>query len=208
MNQITVVINTCALGRDGEKRSSKGHGPTYAARARLLRERILPRIIEDPYVGKVFVTGEWEKGDGYEYVVSRGLDGNVWDQCWQKDAVHDYIDGGVVAYLCDDHIPNGDFFERLSNFWWTNMMWDVLSPMRANPQGHMLATGWAEDYAHAHGVIMRAGAVARCPWLDVWKEVRGIWGLDVRMTRLWRERGLRVATDPGLIMIDIEEEGE
>jgi hypothetical protein len=198
MNPITVVINTCALGRDGEKRSSKGHGPTYASRARLLRERILPRIIEDPYVGKVFVTGEWEKGDGYEYVVS---------QCWQKDAVHDYLTGGVVAYLCDDHIPEDNFFTRLSLFWHDNMLWDVISPIRSTPEGKVLATGWAEGYTHAHGIIMRHGAVQRVPWLDVWKEVRGIWHLDILMTRLWQQRGLRIMTDPGLVMFDIEEEG-
>lgn len=198
---ISCVINTCALGPDGARRSSKGHGPSYAKRAEILRRVILPRLVGDPDVSEVIVVGEWEPGEGYTYVHAPGPDHNVWDQCFQKAQAAPR--GDLVVYLCDDHLPDENFFSRLLLTWAPNKLWDILSPMRL-VNGRSVNVGWNDGYVHAHCVVMRRNALNVCPWGDMFNHVRGTWALDVPMTALWRHRDLMIQTDYLLLTHDVE----
>lgn len=203
--RVSVVINTCCLGEKARSVIALKSGIRYGERLSLLRDVLLPRLINDPLVDEVIVVGEYEPGDGYTYVECPSVAFDCTDALAQRQAGFEASHGDIVVFLHDDHLPLGDFF---SSFPLSHIGWDVLVPERlalSNPPNGMcvLNNGREGGYVMGHACVMRRVAVKAVPWSSVAK----VHTWDVDHSRKLLAAGQRIVFEEdvnGLAVEDME----
>lgn len=197
--KISVVVNTACLGAKAQSVISSG-GIKHGERLALLRDVLLPRLINDPLVDEVIVAGEYEAGEGYTYVPAPSVAFDCTDALHQRQAGFEASTGDVIVFLHDDHLPTEGFFEDLTGVA-SRTRWDVIQPARVCRRDDGLVelnNGFAEGYVMGHAVVMRRSAVIAAPWDSVAK----VFTWDVSHTELLRASGQRIVV--GLCVEDLE----
>jgi hypothetical protein len=210
---IAVVLNTCAMQPGADLHAGQS-GVPYSKRVDFIQSVILPRLIHDPLVGSICIAGEFAPSpEGhYDYVPVSSAYHNCRDVLAQRQAGWDKVRRAApqaCLFLMDDHVPDGQFFERLQRSL-VDTCWDVYSPnRRSRTTGQLLNSGWngvgAVDsygaYAHTHGIALTPKALALCPWGGL----TPIYHFDVLHDWWFSDRKLFVATDPDTFVEDLEE---
>ena len=197
--KISVVINTCALGpRAREITGSKSSTP-HAIRAYALRQFIIPRYVDDPFVSEVIVVGEWEPGDDYTYVHSPSEFFSCVDALAQRQAGFDASSGDLVAFTHDDHIFDHTAFGLLRE----GFPGDVFIPSRfkrTHGKAVELPNGASEGYVSGHASIIKR----RMGYAAPWSKVEKIHTWDISHTNLLREAKAEIVTSENVRVYDVE----
>jgi hypothetical protein len=198
---ISVVVNTCALGARSQRLLSST-GIEYGKRAALLKECILPNLTART-IDQIVVSGEYEAGDGYEYVHSASEAFDATDALKQRSDGFAASTGDLILFQHDDHLAATGFFHALGRYA-ADDSWDVLVPARqVSDRGAVLTlnNGKPDGYVMGHACVMRRTMVEKVPWADVEK----VFSWDVSHTKLLLSRGARIRWVGDLVMWDLEE---
>ncbi len=201
---ISVVINTAALGEVAATVLSSG-SIEHGKRVNLLRDRLLPRLLNDPEVGEVIVVGEWESGAGYRYVPCGSVNYDCTDALEQRQRGFEASTGRLIVFLHDDHLPAENFFRMLRDYD-VSPVWDVLVPTRLalDSEGgtHILENGFHEGYVMGHCSVLRRAICERVPW----RRVPKVYTWDICHSILLRDANAKVRWADDLVVYDLESE--
>lgn len=206
--KLAVVINTCALRQNTEKR--------YSQRAGFIYSTILPRLVGDPDVGAIAIAGEFEPdayGDHrFTYVPVTNTFGNCRDVLAQRQAGWEKVrrtNPDAVLFLMDDHVPAEHFFGSVSASL-REHQWEVFSPNRRSVEtGARLNTGWSDagtpdpmgPYLHTHGIVLTPRALTACPWIGL----TPLYKFDLLHTMWFNDKGLKIYVEPNVFVEDLVE---
>lgn len=202
------VINTCALAQ-GAAAHAGPSGIPYAQRHEFIQYAILPRLLNDPLVETIVISGEYQYGDGYVYQPCFSTYHNCRDVLAQRHAGWLKARGTeYVLFLMDDHVPEDKFFETALGGR-AEHAWDVLSPNRRSHATRAdLNSGWngvgspdpVGPYTHTHGIVMTQQAIRRCPW----DSLTPIYRFDVLHSWWFADQKLRVGLGYDTYIEDLE----
>lgn len=198
-----VVINTNCLGADATKASgASSRNPTYANRAWMLRQVILPWYHALGCFEHIIVAGEFEPGPYHTYVPVTPQTHDVFDMLAQRQAgveatmgrSHDW-----VLFQSDDHLWASENLRPVSEV----VPFPVLAPSRwtraRNGFGESVNDGGG-IYLTGHGLLMQRWVTALCPWTTVPHE----WPLDHAFTRHLESKGVLWHYAPQYRIYDVE----
>lgn len=195
--KISVVINTCALGPRAKEITGSRSTTPHAIRAYALRNFVIPRYVDDPWVSEVIVVGEWEEGEGYTYIHSPSRFFSCVDALDQRQAGFEASSGDLIAFTHDDHVLATDTFIRLP----TSFEHDLVLPRRfkRTAEGEIqLPNGASEGYVSGHASLIKREMCERAPW----GEVEKIHTWDLSHTKLLAREKAKVVE--GAKVYDIE----
>ena len=205
----------------------------YGYRSYALRNWILPQYIADPYIDEVIVVGDFEEGEGYQYVPCPSVKFNWSDCIAQRHEGFLASSGDVVIFQHDDHV----FDKNSSNLIWARLgLQDVLSPARytrlRKVEGERLNAGepaiaissgppfnFEENYpgkvwrvndpksvVSIEGYIDGHGAIYRREVIKAcpWNEVPKQFTMDVLHTAQIREKGFKIVWTDDIKIFDVE----
>lgn len=193
---ISVVINTCAGGWVDTRSTS---GQSHLMRAYALQNIIIPRYLDDPFVGEVIIVGEWKESPNgrYQYIHQPSVYRSAVDALHQRHAGALAAQGDTLIFQHDDHMLA--FGEDIA----LTEDQDVLCPRRVtflrNPDGERLNNGEEGNYVTGHFAIYRREVIQACPWDAVPK----VFTWDIQHTQQITAYGYSVDWN-GPIVYDIE----
>lgn len=194
---LSVVVNTAALGEHAEVESSGG--VPHSEREYLLNTWILPRLIQDDLVDEIIVSGEWREGEEWIYVESTSEHFGPEDALKDRQLGFETSSGDVIIFQHDDHILGPDA-TRLAKA----RSWPVVSPSRwtrmRDPTGERLNEGWSDGYLHGHAIVMEREVCKEVPWGEVPK----VFTWDVEQTKMLLDAGYKPMMDSEMRVYDIE----
>lgn len=200
MSSLSVIVNSCALGPKADIVSSGGQ--PYANRAWLLRNVLLPLYTSwcSPF-REVIVVGEFEPGDGYEYVHSPSVHFSCADALAQRDAGFAALKHTSVEYVLfqhDDHLydPNNVIPRPTAA--------DVLSPSRwtrARGAEEQLNNGEAAGHISGHACLMKPHVMRNG---FKWTDSPPVFVWDHHITNLLLDHGNIVQYAPTVKVYDVE----
>lgn len=196
---LSVVINTCALGPRAASVTGSTTPTPHSARAYALHEFILPTLASDPNVSEVIVVGEFEEGDGYVYVPCPSRAFSCVDALAQRQAGFEASSGDVVLFMHDDHALDA----RAS--WYLKHLWrffdaDVVVPTRLQRRPAKVLNNGLPAYVGGHAAAYARWTLEAAPWGAVPK----VHTWDVEHTRMLREAGARIVESHETHVYDIE----
>lgn len=203
----SLIINTAALAKHADVTLSSGRSP-YSWRTYALRNWLLPAYTSDALIDEVIVVGEWEEGDGYTYVPLKNVHRSWQDCIAQRQAGFEVSTGEIIIHQHDDHLL--DTFNSVLDeptAYPKEATFQVLVPQRwtrlRNPHGERLNHG-ENQYIGGHCTIYRREVLEQCPW----KNVPGVFTLDVEHTKQIRAAGFSIAWSDSLRCWDTENGAE
>jgi len=195
----------------------------YGYRSYALKNFILPQYISDPYIDEVIVVGDFEEGEGYQYVPCPSVKFNWSDCIAQRHEGFLASSGDIVIFQHDDHVfgigAKGFLFE--DGRYLLDNIHDVWSPARytrlRKVEGERLNAGeptvecWDhtcdpprydgnDGYIDGHGAIYRREVIEACPWNEVPKQFT----MDVLHTAQIREKGFKIVWTEDIKIWDVE----
>ena len=201
---VSVIINSAALGARSGDILSSGNVP-HRARAKILREVLLPRLCENTLVDEVIVAGEWHEpgiGDRWRYVPCASQNYDCTDALAQRQAGAEAAHGNLLVFLHDDHVPATDFFEVLTGKYGSDGHWDVLVPERRTFKGtdEIVLNNGRHQYVMGHACVLR-----REMWKDVpWTDVPAVFTWDISHSIALRDKAAAIRWVTDLIVYDAE----
>jgi len=207
---IYIVINTCAMMEDADRRRGSNNNDTkrlYSDRVEKLKKTLEVYAKELPGVD-VIVVGEWEpsKDGSYQYLHDVGKTRSPEDQAQHRwTGTPDYAhDDDYILYLNDDHFLH-PYDVRQLIYWMVLTETDVAALKRIEYNHGTIACKQLEDgwpnYIHGHGHCSTIRAARAAKWCDVDPEL-GI-NADIQYTALVRAKGLRSDQAP-FDLFDVE----
>ena len=190
---ISVIINTCAGGMVDTRSTS---GQSHLMRAYALQNIVIPRYLDDPFIGEVIVVGEWKEGP-YTYIHMPSVYRSAVDALHQRHAAAKIAKGDILIFQHDDHILSYNEDIALAEGQ------DVLCPRRVtflrNPHGERLNNGEEGGYITGHFAVYNRDVIDACPWGAVPK----VFTWDIEHTAQIREADFTIDWN-GPVVYDIE----
>lgn len=213
--KLSLIVNTAALDPRIGGRSNPHRRSRYMNREHLLRDEILPAVREQDW-DEVLVVGQWEPGEGYEYIEMEPRYRDRRDALWQRDLGFRASTGDILTFCHDDHRPGDGYAEKLRNLIDDPSFpeWDILVPKRIHAEtGEEMNNGhpkWSaldgrpmefrkDGYMGGHCCTFRRWVPARIPWTTLDTE---FW--DTEMSRIWRQAGAEMVFAEDLVHLDLE----
>ena len=199
---LSLVIPTAALT------DQTARGLSYAFRAYLLRNFVLPQAIASGAFREILVVGEFEAGTGYTYLPCSSVErSNVSDAIRKRHIGTRAATGDWICVLNDDHIFDPQFFTRFAVH---AAVADVVSPARwtrlRHADGEQLNGGepggrWSgAGHLNGHCCVFKRAVLECCPW----HALPWTFTYDVVQTERIREAGFHIVWSPDVIVWDVE----
>jgi len=204
--KISLILNTSCMDPLANMMRSQWRKKPYAARIEVLQETIA--LAQGANWDEIIVAGQYETGDGYEYVEVEPVFRNRSDGLIQRELGARYATGDVLVFCHDDHRPEKGFRGLIEHWIDNHQSWDLLIPKRIHnitnevlENGNHEANPLRESYMGAHCLVMKRWLWAQVPWTTI---ATTFW--DHSMTRIWKEAGAKLVYADDLIHYDMEAE--
>jgi hypothetical protein len=185
--RVSLIINTACADPQVSARRNPFRAATYAERASLLENDILPRAknFNEVIVSGAFPSTLPDRFPAARFVHAAAQRYDRWDALHQREVGARFASGDILVFCHDDHASGealADYLRRLDGGV------DIVVPKRIHLKtGATLNNGRVDNYMGGHCYAMRRWIWASCPLTSAPDE---FW--DTYLTPIWKKAGANI----------------